>query len=260
LEEKTAWQLYDALIEGIPEEYVVDEMICDEMVLVRSGEGYGFSGVVPGDIKTLMIENKTPGMKLRDLAVAIKSWNYEEASIGQAAINAYYNSLPVARGNGVKISDRENFEDRVNAPFITYQRDIRGKKVAVIERFPYIDKLFKPVCALKVICRNPQPQGDEFPFPAAEYLLPDCEYVFIGCNTLIDKTMPRFLNLSRNAKVIIVGPPTPLAPVFSQFGVSDLSGFVIKDGEKARQFCSGKASCTIFSLGQKVALKLNPEC
>jgi uncharacterized protein (DUF4213/DUF364 family) len=72
--------------------------------------------------------------------------------------------------------------------------------------------------------------------------------------------MPRFLNLSRNAKIIIVGPPTPLAPVFSQFGVSDLSGFVVKDGEKARHFCSGQAHCNIFSVGQKVALKLNTEC
>jgi uncharacterized protein (DUF4213/DUF364 family) len=215
--------------------------------------------VMQGDIKTSMIEDKTPGMKLRDLAVAIKSWNYGEASIGQAAINAYYNALPVARKNGVQISDRENFEDRVNDPFITYQRDIRGKKVAVIERFPYIDKLFKPVCDLKVICRNPQPQGGEYPFPAAEYLLPDCEYVFIGCNTLIDKTMPRFLSLARNAKVIIVGPPTTLAPVFSQFGVSDLSGFVIKDAEKARHFCAGEANCNIFSIGQKVALRLNAD-
>lgn len=41
------------------------------------------------------------GKPLRELAELIKSWNYLEAAIGQAAINAWYNAPEIARKNGV---------------------------------------------------------------------------------------------------------------------------------------------------------------
>jgi uncharacterized protein (DUF4213/DUF364 family) len=74
---------------------------------------------------------------------------------------------------------------------------------------------------------------------------------------LIDKSLPRFLELSKQAYVVLVGPSTPLAPALSQFGVDDLSGFVIKDGERARRICTGQANYSLYSSGQKVSLRLN---
>ncbi len=248
------WQLYDALIEGIPKECIVDELVCGaHSALVRSGEGYGFCVVIYQDNLPPTTTNKLPGMKLRDLAACIKSWNLIEASIGQAAINAYYNSLLVARKSGVCISNSKFIEDRVYDPFISYQNAIRNKKVAVIEHFPYLEPLFQPVCDLSILGR--EPEEGEYPYTAAEYILPECDYVFITCSSLVDKSLPRFLNLSKQAHVVIVGPSTPLAPVLSQFGVKNLSGFVIKDGEKAFRICSGQENNRIYSTGQKVSLR-----
>lgn len=250
--------MYDALIEGIPADCVADEIVCGPYhAYVRSGEGHGFGAVLTGDTRHVMLTTKPVGMPLKKLAEAIKSWNYVEAGIGNAAINAYYNSVTVARKNGVNISSSRFTEDRVNDPFITYQKLVRNKKVGVIEHFPYIDNLFAPVCDLSVLAR--WPQEDEYPYTAAEYILPECDYVFIACGSLIDKSLPRFLELSKQAYVVLVGPCTPLAPVLSQYGVKDLSGYVIKDGERARCICGGQANYSIYSSGQKVSLRFNGE-
>ena len=229
-------------------------MVCGpHHAYVRSGEGHGFGGVLTDDTRHPAL---TEDIHIPPLPVeGIKSWNYIEAGIGNAAINAYYNSVEVARKNGVNVSSSRFTEDRVYDPFITYQKVIRDKKVGVIEHFPYVEQLFRPVCDLSVLSR--WPEEDDYPYSAAEFILPECEYVLITCSSLIDKSLPRFLELSKQAYVVLVGPSTPLAPALSQFGVDDLSGFVIKDGERARRICTGQANYSLYSSGQKVSLRLN---
>ncbi|MBP2626829.1 MAG: putative heavy-metal chelation [Firmicutes bacterium] len=247
------WELYDALIEGMPEKCLVDEFICGTYgVLIRSGNGCGFSHIMPGDTLPEMME-KSLHMPLKKLAQCIKSWNFIEASVGMAAINAWYNSPAVATDNGIVLSNSQYSEDRLNDPFIAYQNVIKNKKVAVLGHFPYIEQLFQPVCDLTVIEREPA-EGD-YPQSAAEYILPESDFVILGCNSLIDKTLPRMLQLARNAYVVIVGPFTPLAPKLFSFGVNDLSSFVIKDNAGAAHIISGFERNAIYKTGQKVSIK-----
>lgn len=248
------WELYDALIEGIDDSCTVEDLVCGPgTAFVRSNLGCGFSGAPAGRTRPTVLRQKNPGMKLRDLAACVKSWNLQEAGIGQAAINAYYNALPVAKANGVPVSDARFTEDRIYDPFISYQAAIRDKKVAVVGHFHYLDQLFRPVCDLSVLEFEPK-EGD-FPYTAAEYILPEAEFVVITSAALTNKAMPRLLGLSRGAKVVIVGPSTPMAPVLEQFGVSDLSGITIKDGERARRICCGQESGKIYASAQKTSLR-----
>lgn len=248
------WELYDALIKGIDDSCTVEDLVCGNgMVFVRSNLGCGFSGASEGRSRPVTLKDKNPGMKLRDLAACVKSWNLQEASIGQAALNAYYNTLPVAETNGVPVSHVRFTEDRIYDPFISYQSAIRDKNVAVVGHFHYLDQLFRPVCNLSVLEFAPQ-EGD-FPYTAAEYILPEAEFVVITSGALINKAMPRLLELSRRAKVVVVGPSTPMAPVLRQFGVSDLSGIIIKDSEKARRICCGQESGKIYASAQKTSLR-----
>ncbi len=248
------WALYDAMIEGIPEDCLVKDLVCGYgRVLVESELGFGFSGIVAGRTRPVTLLSKPPGMKLKELARCIRSWNLEEASIGQAAINAYYNALPVAAANGVPVSHVRFAEDRIHDPFISYQNVIRGKKVTVVGHFHYLDQLFRPVCDLSVLEFAPQ-EGD-YPEWAAEALLPEAEFVVITASALINKALPRFLKLAQGAKVVLVGPSTPMAPMLREFGISDLSGIVIKDGDKARRICSGQENLKIYTSGQKVSLR-----
>ncbi|MNN73965.1 hypothetical protein D3C81_1901240 [compost metagenome] len=119
--------------------------------------------------------------------------------------------------------------------------------------FHYLDQLFRPVCDLSVLEFAPQ-EGD-YPEWAAEALLPEAEFVVITAVALINKSLPRLLALAKGAKVVLVGPSTPMAPALREFGVSDLSGIVIKDGEKARRICSGQENLKIYTSGQKVSLR-----
>lgn len=249
------WALYDALIENIPSDCTADEIFCGANgVVVRSGENVGLCHLLELDTRPPVMPYKRPGMSLRELATCIKSWNFAEASIGQAAINAYYNAVSVATQNGVAIAAARYAEDRKNDPFIAYQQAIRGKKVAVIGHFHLLEELFAPVCELYVMEDEPTEDGD-YPCHAAEYVLPQCDYVFISCGAVTDKSLPRFLAYCPEAYVVVVGPSTPMAPVLFDFGISDLAGFIIKDGNMAIEICTGRNTQKIYATGQKVSLK-----
>lgn len=248
------WEIYDAVISGIPEEYTVDDLILGGYTTyVRSGTGSGIAGTIPGDSRPEMFRRKL-GMPLRELAEAVKSWNYVESSIGLAAINAYYNCPEVAAANGVELAGSRITEDRKNDPFIMSQNRIKNKKVCVIGHFPHLEQLFAPVCDLSII--EMPPGADDYPEPASDYLVPEADFVFITCASIVYKTLPRYLNLAENAEnVVIVGPSTPLAPALFDFGVDDLSSFVIRDGDHAKRIAQGLDMDRIYATGQKVSWK-----
>lgn len=249
------WEMYDALINGIPEELKTDELVCGyPHTYVRSGEGSGIAGIRLFETRMPMFTKDLIGMPLREVASCIKSWNFIEASVGLAAINAYYNNPKVAKENGVEFSEAMRVEDRKFDPFIMSQNEVRGKKVAVIGHFPYLQRLMEPICDLAIIETDPG-EGD-YPFSASEYLLTECDYVFMTSSCLIDKTLPRLLELSGNAKrVTLVSPGTPLAPQLFDFGIDVLSGFIIKDNLRAFRIVAGAERVKIYATGQKVAFK-----
>ncbi len=249
------WKIYDDLIQGIPEHLTVDELICGNgSSYVRSGEGAGFSGFHLCESRLPVVTKNLIGVPLREAASCVKSWNFPEASIGLAAINAYYNHPEIARANGVDFSDVRKVEDRMNDPFIMSQNTIKGSNVAVVGHFPYLENLFEPICNLSIIEWEPE-EGD-YPISAAEYILPACDYVYITCASFVNKTLPRLLELSAHAKLItLVGPATPLAPVLFEYGVQDLSGFIIKDNALASRVIAGAEKVRLYLSGQKVTFK-----
>jgi uncharacterized protein (DUF4213/DUF364 family) len=250
------WEIYDTLINGIPEDLTVDQLVCGSFnTIVTNRLGAGISVVLDEATRLPVASGNLIGRPLREVAGLVKSWNLPEASIGHAAINSYYNNPEIARRNGVSFSDRMYVEDRLNDPFITSQNDVRGKKVAVVGHFPYLETFFEPICELSIIEWEPEEYGD-FPFPACEYILPDCDRVYISCRSFVDKTLPRLLALSEKAEhVVVVGPATTMSPYLLTVGVSDLSGFIIKDTFRAQHIVSGAENATVYQSGQKVSLK-----
>lgn len=254
------WEIYDALIDGIPEDFTVDELICgNSYSYVRSGAGAGIAttGLTNSNYNNArapIFSKNLIGASLKEAAACIKSWNLDEASSGLAAINAYYNSPDTARNNGVFFSDAIRVEDRIFDPFIMSQREVKGKNVATVGHFPHLESLLEPICNLSIIEWEPE-EGD-YPISASEYILPECDYVYISSSCFVNKTLPRLIELSQNAKgITIVGPGTPLAPVLFNYGVCDLSGFIIKDNLKAFRIAAGAERVKIYTAGQKVSFK-----
>jgi uncharacterized protein (DUF4213/DUF364 family) len=85
------------------------------------------------------------------------------------------------------------------------------------------------VCELSILERRPGP-GD-YPDSAAEFLLPESDFVFATGVTFTNKTLPRLLELSRAATFILAGPSVPLAPALFDLGVRDLHSLVITEPE-----------------------------
>lgn len=248
------WDIYDRLIEGIPEDWPAEEIVRgSRYACVRSRDGLGIAGLHYDEHRMPSHPSNLEGASLREVARCIKSWNFPEAAVGLAAINAYYNNIAVARSAGIAIKDALHVEDRIYDPFIMSQNEIRGKKVAVLGHFPHLETLFEPICDMSIIAGE-EPEDGDFPASAVEYLFPESDFIFIHSACFVDKTLPRLLELSRHAtKVTIVGPSTPLAPALFEAGVHDLSGFVVKDRSKASRIIRGAEQGKIYATGQKVA-------
>ena len=243
------WELYDALINEIPENITVQDY-CNGRLWseVQTNQGTGVAMLIDEVSRAPMHPTSFFGEPLKKMAECIKSWNFAEASLGLAVINAWYNTPP--HTDSLNITYGKNRVER--DAFVTYQEEITDKKVTVIGHFPFLETRFQPICSLSVLERNPK-EGD-FPDSACEYLLHEQDYVFITGVTIINKTLPRLLKLSKNAKVVLVGPSVPLAPCLFHFGVHSLESFLVTSPQKCSEFVRQGLNGSLFSCGKMVSL------
>lgn len=243
------WELYDCLIDPIPDDVKVSGYLTGTYcTLVTLGGGMGAAATNP--LRTIKSMGKdVREMSWKEAAGLIKSWNFTEASIGAAAINAYYNqqeSLKHLENTG-KITMLSG-EDT----FLAHKTDFRGKKVATIGHFRYAEEYLKEADTCIILER--EPGENDYPDTACEFLLEDMEYVFITGFTLVNKTLPRLLHLARNSKIILVGPSIPLAPGLFDFGVSELAGTLIRDREKLEELVKNRERKAVVRAGTPVRI------
>nr|WP_319538689.1 DUF364 domain-containing protein [uncultured Methanospirillum sp.] len=243
------WELYDALIEGIPDDIIVDELIVGGgATLIEANGGIGLANFRDYySHRASTLTGNLIGMSLKKVASCVKSWNFREAAVGHAALNAYYNHPEIAKKAGIEIAASKNVNDqlktRLKDPFIKYQNLVKDKKVCVVGYSRLLDELFAPVCDLSVIewdapLRCYSDSG--YPFSACEFLLPECDYAFLTCSAIPEKNMPRLLELSENATgIIITGMATTLSSVFFDYGVTDIAGFIVTDPERVKLIHKG---------------------
>jgi uncharacterized protein (DUF4213/DUF364 family) len=235
------WELYDRLIDEIPNDLIVKDALAGLHWTLVKAKNTGMVMTFSQGGRSSTLPGKIVGMKLKKLAAYAKSWNYSEAAWGLAAINAYYNT----EENVIKLKGNLATNKNRNA-FVEYEEEIMGKKVAVIGHFPNIEELGTK-CQLSILERMPSP-GD-FPDPACEYILGEQDYVFITGTSLTNKTLPRLLQLSQKAKVIMVGPSVPLAPIMFDYGVDVLASTVIVKEDSLWQVVKEGACLEVFESG-----------
>ena len=86
-----AWDLYDALIESVSAEPVVEDCIIGlNWTYVRAGEYAGIAMTFQGSSTSGLTGGPIIGKSLRDVAAGIKSWDMLRASVGMAAVNAWF--------------------------------------------------------------------------------------------------------------------------------------------------------------------------
>ena len=185
------------------------------------------------------------GMKVRELAERIRSWNNYDAALGLAAINSVLNAQEQVRANcGALLNECANQD-----VFDHFQDQLRGKRVAVIGHFYNLERL-APICELSILERIPQ-KGD-YPDPACEYILGEQDVVIMTATTLINKTMPRLLELSKGARIVVAGPSTPLHPVMFEHGIEVLGGLIVEDEPRAWRAVAEGGQEVLFSSGARM--------
>ena len=84
------WKLYDELISNIPEDVLVtDYCLGTHWSYLQAECGMGVSFTTRGGAKRTD-KRDLRGMSLREVAKLSKSWCFEEASLGVAALNAWF--------------------------------------------------------------------------------------------------------------------------------------------------------------------------
>jgi uncharacterized protein len=160
------------------------------------------------------------GQSALTLARRLLSWNPLEASLGLAALNSMIGS--------------HGTDCDVNRRILELSR---GRTVAVVGRFPFVEDLRRVARATH--CLEIDPLPDELPAAAAEVVIPGADIVAITATALINKTMPRLLELSRGRTCIVLGPSTPMNEVLLDHGAEILEGVRLTDAD-ALAACIGQ--------------------
>ena len=208
---------YDILLQGIDSRCTVSRLVhgVSWTAAVLSDGSCGVAMHTTGDTVPRMYDTLI-GLPLKEAAGAVLSWNLEEASEALAAVNAFYNRPGCAFLDGV---------------------DLAGKRVGMIGHMighsNITAELLAPAAKLWIMDREEKPGA--YPDSAAEFFLPDCDVVIITGSAAINKTLPRLLELSRRAQVILTGPSVSCCPALTELGIDRLNGRVITRAEPMLQ-------------------------
>jgi uncharacterized protein (DUF4213/DUF364 family) len=157
-------------------------------------------------------------MQAADLAGLVESNSFTEVGIGLATINALLPRHP------------EQWVD-LNAEDYLAEHGM-GKNIAVVGHFPFVDRL--KALANKFWVLELAPRDGDFPAQAAPEIIPQADVVAITATTLINKTFQGLIDLCRSdARVVLIGPSTPLSPVLYEHGIDVLSGTIVTDPQVA---------------------------
>jgi len=220
-------EIYRRLLAPIPLGQLVTSCVAGLVwTLVQAGGHAGLALTLQDGVFDSDLPGRINGVESRWLAERIASWNMFEASLAVAAINSWYNR-------------RDVVEDAIGRPldarkgarvFERLGRQFEGRSVAVIGHFPHLEPL-RERCRLSVLERRPS--AGDLPDQACEYLLAQQDCVCITGSALTNRTLPRLLELSRDAYVALVGPSVPLTPLWFEYGVDLLAGSVVLSHDDA---------------------------
>lgn len=220
--------LYRQLVDAIPDGEPLSGCIAGLVwTLVEAGGNAGLALTLPDGVFESQLPGRIDGAETRWLAERITSWNMFEASLALGAVNSWFNR----RERVEELLGRALVGERGVSLFERLSRRFAGGSVAVVGHFPHLEPLGER-CTLTILERHPM--GGDLPDQACEYLLGQQDCVCITGSAVTNKTLPRLLELSRDAYVVLVGPSVPLSPVFFDYGVDLLAGTVVLDPEGAR--------------------------
>jgi len=117
----------------------------------------------------------------------------------------------------------------------------KGKKVAVIGHFPFIDRMRKTAARLDEV--GIEPDSGDVPISEIHKTLPGADVAIISSSTIINQSVEHLLSLTQNIPfVAIAGASTVLSPIFFRYGVDMILGTLIDNVDSVIRHLSEGAS------------------
>lgn len=235
-------RLYDWLLEQAPVEAPVERVMLGlnwTLAEVAGQAGFAFS---PRQVpRTLGWAGTLRGRPADTLQRWLLSWDPAEAAVGLAVLNACVNADGRGRARATALAGTAPGHLRV---FEHFRPRLEGQRVVVVGRYPGLERLWE---GFAYRCLERTPQDGDLPDTAAEYVLPEADWVFVTASSLANKSLPRLLELSRQARVVLMGPSLPWLEGWRAFGVDYLAGVQVLDGPAARLVVAEGGGTRLFA-------------
>lgn len=241
----TFFSLYDTIIDNTPSGTVVEHTISGERWSASlCGNTLGMAMAAECDSISPMFPAGLAGMDTKDIAPAIKSWNFREASLALSAVNLCCNTREHMEALGCE----EPFKN-----YCTAGLDVRGKTIAAVGHLHLTEELHREAKQVYILER--EPQSGDYPDSACDVILPQCDIVIITGATIINKTLPHLLSLCKDAYTILIGPSVPMCPALLEHGIDRLSGLAVTDpAAMAKKIAAGERGSP-YGFGQSWLIK-----
>lgn len=244
--------IYDMLLDSVVDTQQINELIVGLTwtYCQTSNVGLSMSPLVHDVIASRCFDwpGTLQGKSVQELAPWVLDWNPHKAAIGMAVINSVVNQAGELIDEAIVLPAK----GRANlAVFDYFRKQLYGKKVVIIGRYPGIEQCLKGV-DFTVLER--QPGQNDLPDTAAEYLIKDAEWVFLTASSIVNKTFSRLAELSREANLVLMGPSTPWLADLADFGVDYLAGVAVVDPAALRATVIEGGGTRIFDQGVQYLL------
>lgn len=212
-------------------------------IALGEARGHGLSFSPLDFTRTLPWSGTLAGQPAMALSSWLSHWHPCEAVVGGSITNAVINagSRCLAQAQTLIPAGPPHL-----AVFEHFASQLAGARVAVIGRYPGLQAL--PGVA-EWVCIERRPGADDLPDPAADFVLPQMDWVFITASSIANKTLPRLLQLSRQAQVVLMGPSLPWMREWADFGVNHLAGVAVRDAGVLQQVIAEGGGTRIFAEG-----------
>lgn len=215
----------------------------------RTDGGTGFAQSPGIASRVLTFPGTLAGRHARDVVPWIRSWDPFEATVALATANACINTSDNRLMQAAQPIDTGEYANL--AVFTHFRPRLIGRKVVVIGRYPGLDSVLS---GLDVTVLERQPGANDHPDPAAEFLLPEADWVFLTATSLINKTFPRLAELAAHAVTVLMGPSAPWLLAFADYGIDYLAGTRPVDADRAVTIAAEGGGTRLFGDGVRYAL------
>lgn len=187
------------------------------------------------------------GQSVQSLAHWLTRWSAVEAVIGATAVNAalQQQAWPEAR---LSLAQHVPSDTPPHLAVFRYfarefSNEMQDANIIVVGSYPGLNTL-RDFPAYTCLERRSLP--GTLPDTAAEHLLPQADWVFLTGSSIANKTAQRLLTLSREARVVLMGPSVPWLAEWQQFGVDFLAGVEVTDPDRLQQIVAEAGGTRIF--------------